>query len=996
MLLNLTYVILQTWKGIKVKKLLERIDKEIMLSETVNGFPNIDQTLRESRKKEQNIRCFILLIIFIILFAILLHRLFELQIVNGQKYADDFQLQITRTVRDHNTRGIIYDCNGEILAYNELVYTVTMVDDGTYSSERERQLAINSVIYSVIRKLNENNEQINNELKIEVGADGDYVYTVTGRALARFKADIFGKADSNDMTPEEMAISADDMIRFLSGNSKYALYGEGNSPYSEKELQEHGLPEKYTREEVLTIIGIRYMLSVNAYKKYIPITLARNVSDKTVAYILENNQALTGIDIGEDWDRVYTGGEAFSHILGHTGKISSEEMERYADSDKSYTSDSIVGKSGIEQYMENELQGIDGEREILVNNVGKIVGEEKIIKETVSGKDVYLSIDKNLQITVYRILEQNLAGIIASNLINAKKFDKTYISDTTDIRIPIYDVYMALIDNSVIQLSDLYRADATELERHIAALLEEKNEEVLKDLKVELLDGNTDYNHLSEEMQEYVTYITSKLEILNESSIDREDDIYKKWKDKSGISVKEFLTYAVCNRWISAGCIDSEHGYFTTDEMYALLIESIEKKIAYDSEFEKILFKWLLFEDRIMGNDICRLLYDRQILSVADDDYEKLVSGAIDAFSFMKKKIEQLEITPAQLALDPCSASAVVVQQETGKVLALVSYPGYDNNRLANQMDSVYYNGLLNDKSLPLYNRATQQLTAPGSAFKPITVIAGLQEGVISLDSSVFCDGVFDKVFPNLKCWKHSGHGNVANAPTALQYSCNDYLCEIAYRLGTVNGMEYADNVALGSLQEYSKLFCLDKKSGIEIAESKPHITDAYGIPSAIGQGTHNYATVQLARYVNTIASKGDVFQLSLVKGIEETNGSFVENHAVLENKVELPDSIWDTVSAGMVQFAQNNSVLRDMEISIAGKTGTAQESKSRPDHALFVGYAPAETPEITIAVRIANGYGSSNATAVGRSIFNYYFGLESQEEIVIGKASQALNTRTD
>ena len=97
-----------------------------------------------------------------------------------------------------------------------------------------------------------------------------------------------------------------------------------------------------------------------------------------------------------------------------------------------------------------------------------------------------------------------------------------------------------------------------------------------------------------------------------------------------------------------------------------------------------------------------------------------------------------------------------------------------------------------------------------------------------------------------------------------------------------------------------------------------------------------------------------------------------------------------------MVQFAQNNSVLRDMEISIAGKTGTAQESKNRPDHALFVVYAPAKTPEITIAVQIANGYGSSNATAVGRSIFKYYFNLESQEKIITGEASQALNTRTD
>lgn len=975
---------------------MERIDKEMFFLKKASSFLNNSHAEKDRVRKDQNIRCFILQFIFIALFSILIHRLFVLQIVNGQKYAEDVELQITRTIREHNTRGNIYDCNGEILAYNELVYTVTMIDDGTYASERERQLSINSVIYCVMKKLNENNEQINNELKIEVGTDGNYVYTVSGRALARFKADIFGESDPDDMTPEQVNMSANDMIQFLAGNSKFALYGTGKSFYSEEELQKYGLPKEYTDEEVLTIVGIRYMLSLNEYKKYVPITLARNISDKTVAYIMENNQSLIGIDIGQDWERTYTGGEAFSHILGYVGKISSEEMEKYADSDRDYTPDSIVGKSGIEQYMESELQGLNGEKQIVVNNVGKVVGEENIIKETVRGKDVYLSIDKDLQIAVYHILEQNLAGIISSNLINTKKFDKNHISDTSDIRIPIYDVYIALVNNSIIQLSDLYCADATELERHIAKVLEEKKGEVLNSLKEELLNGNTDYSRLSEEMQEYISYITGKIEILNESSIDKEDDVYKRWKDKSGISVKEFLTYAIENGWIAAGFIDSEQGYFTADEMFVLLIENIEKKITDDNEFEKILFKWLLFENRIKGSDICRLLYDQQILSVADDDYEKLVSGQIDAFSFMKKKIEQLEITPAQLALDPCSASAVVVQQETGKILALVSYPGYDNNRLANQMDSAYYNRLLNDKALPLYNRATQQLTAPGSTFKPITVIAGLQERVISPDSSVLCDGVFDKVSPNLKCWKHTGHGNVINAPTALQYSCNDYLCDIAYRLGTINGMEYTDNAALESLQEYSKLFYLDKKSGVEIAESQPHVTDAYGIPSAIGQGTHNYATVQLVRYVNTIASRGNVFQLSLVKGIADTNGNFVENNAVLENKVELPDSVWDTVSSGMVQFAQNNSVLRDMEISIAGKTGTAQESKSRPDHALFVGYAPAETPEITIAVRIANGYGSSNSTAVGKDIFNYYFGLENQEKIVTGEASQAFNTRTD
>lgn len=944
----------------------------------------------------KNIRGYILQIIFIILFSILLHRLFDLQIVNGQKYAKDFVLQTTRTVRDYNTRGVIYDCNGEVLAYNELVYTVTMVDNGIYTTERERQLTINSIIYRVTRKLRENREQIQNEFKIEKNTYGDYAFTVTGKALTRFRADIFGKTDPNSLTTEQQNMSANDIMQYLSGNSKFALFGVGKSAYSEEELAQYELPKEYTMEEILTIVGIRYMLSANAYKRYIPIVIARNVSEKTAAYILENNDLLMGVDIELDWNRVYTGGEAFAHLLGYTGKISSEELENYAGSDRDYTIDSIVGKSGIEQSLEHVLQGIDGERQIVVNNVGKTVGEARIIKETVSGKDVYLSIDKNLQIAIYHILEQNLAGIITSNLVNTKRIDKTKLSDTSKIRIPIYDVYIALIDNSVIQLDSLYRTDATKLEQHIAALLEEKNKEVLEEIRKELLDKNTEYSRLSEEMQTYISYIVSQTELLDQASIDKEDEIYQKWLAKQEITVKEFLMHAIKNDWINDKYLDTQRGYFTIDEMYVLLITNITKNITEDDEFKKCFFQWLLYEDRIKGSDICQLLYDQQILSTADSDYEKIMSGAIDAFSFMKRKIEQLAITPAQLALDPCSASAVVVQQETGKVLALVSYPGYDNNRLANQMDAAYYNKLLNDKSLPLYNRATQQLTAPGSTLKPITIVAGLQEGVITPESAVFCDGVFDKVIPHLKCWKHIGHGNVVNAPTALQYSCNDYLCEIAYRLGTDSSMEYTDRAALESLQKYAKYFCLDRKSGIEIAESQPHVTDAYGIPSAIGQGTHNYTTVQLARYVNTIASKGNAFQLSLIKGIADKNNEIIENKSVLERKIELPEFVWNTVHSGMVQFAQNNSVLQNMSIGIAGKTGTAQESKSRPDHALFVGYAPVETPEITISVRIANGYGSSNATAVGRSIFNYYFGLESQENILTGEASQALNVSTD
>src|SRR5699024_3760727 len=145
----------------------------------------------------------------------------------------------------------------------------------------------------------------------------------------------------------------------------------------------------------------------------------------------------------------------------------------------------------------------------------------------------------------------------------------------------------------------------------------------------------------------------------------------------------------------------------------------------------------------------------------------------------------------------------VVTDTLTGEVLACVCYPGYDNNRLAGQMDEEYYYSIYNNASLPLYNRDTQQISAPGSTFKPVTVIAAMEEGIINAGTAVVCDGVFDKVAPPLKCWHEAGHGSVSGAASALQNSCNDYLCEISYRLGMGEDGMYSDEQALAVLQEY-------------------------------------------------------------------------------------------------------------------------------------------------------------------------------------------------
>ncbi|MDE7277693.1 MAG: peptidase, partial [Lachnospiraceae bacterium] len=391
--------------------------------------------------------------------------------------------------------------------------------------------------------------------------------------------------------------------------------------------------------------------------RYVPVTLAGDVSEETVAYIKENNECLSGIDIGQEWERVYEGGEAFSHILGYVGKISAEELEAYEGSAKEYTVDSIVGKTGIEQYLEKELQGVDGERHFIVNNVGKVVGEETIVSESVSGRDVYLSIDKDLQTAGYHILEQKLSDIIAANLINVKEFDKTGLADTTEIRIPIYDVYIALFENQVIRTADFYRSNATELERLIAEVWEQEQEEVLEALRQELLEGDTGYCDLAAKMQAYESYIVDECGLLEDSLIGSNDAVYSRWKNGGDISIKEFLLYAIESGWLRTDVLDSAKRYFTTEEMYELLVEYIEERLKNSSALKKMLFRYMILEDKISKTDICMLLYDQGILPATDEDYEKLLAGKMDAFSFMKKKIGQLQITPAQLALDPCSAS---------------------------------------------------------------------------------------------------------------------------------------------------------------------------------------------------------------------------------------------------------------------------------------------------------------------------------------------------
>lgn len=937
-------------------------------------------------------RSAILAVLFTILAFFLIHRLYDLQIINGEEYRNNFSLKTTKTLDLKSTRGNIYDRNGNVLASNELSYSLTIEDSGSYSSNRERALSLNGEAYRIANILLAHGDKLDNDFHVVIGADGNYAFNVSGTSLLRFKADVYGHAKVDELSTAEQNATAEDMMNFLISEKEFAI-SRTNEPYTAKELSDHGLPQDLTRQNILDIAFIRYQLFTTSYRKYVPVTIATAVSNESVADLTEQKNTLTGIDIVEDTIRVYDNPECFASIIGYTGKVSSEDLAELQAKNSKYSSSSIVGKSGIEKIMETSLQGFDGEETVYVDNLGKVLETDESSKiEPTAGNDVYLTIDKNLQIATYKMLEQRIAGVLESVIVNQKEF-KTTSTDTADIRIPIYDVYNAIIENSVIDITHFTADDASPNEKLLEEAYQEKQKEVFASLNEQLTGSNPlPYNQLDKEMKEYESYIvdnllTSDTGILNSSAIDKTDSTYLAWSRDESISLQEYLTYAASKNWINISAFAEDNTYLDSSEIYAKLSEYIENYLSTDQIFSKKLYKYLLFADRIDANEIINVLYDQGVFSTDDGLYKDYQAQKISNFDLIINKIHNLILTPAMLALDPCSGSAVITNPKTGEILACVTYPGYDNNRLANNMDVKYYNKLASDLSGPFYNKATQQKTAPGSTFKLITATAGLEEGVIDINTTFNCTGVFDLVDTPLSCWLKTGHG-ILNVVGGIKNSCNVFFCNVAYKLGINEEGNWSDSLSLGKLQSYAKMYHMDQNSGIEIPEATPQISDQYAIPSAIGQGTHSYTTTQLARYVSTLANSGTCWNLSLLDKLTDTNGNLLEDYTpTAAGTVSISSNTWDIIHEGMREVIESKAEYSDLPIAVAGKTGTAQESKSRPSHSLFICYAPYDDPTISMAIRIGNGYSSTNAILAGKDILQYYFNLVDKSQLITGTA---------
>ena len=337
-----------------------------------------------------------------------------------------------------------------------------------------------------------------------------------------------------------------------------------------------------------------------------------------------------------------------------------------------------------------------------------------------------------------------------------------------------------------------------------------------------------------------------------------------------------------------------------------------------------------------------------------------------------------------------------VVKVDTGEPLALVSYPTYD---AATMLEN--YETLVADENAPLYNRALMGVYAPGSTFKPCTATALLAENIVSPLLTIKTEGQFTKYIDDgyaPECWIYSTykytHGEI-NVVQAITYSCNYFF------------YYYGDLLGIDKMAHYAKLYGLGEHTGIELPEvtgqmSTQSFKEQYtGIPwfqgdtlqSAIGQSFTEFTPLQMAEYCAALANGGTRYSASLLKEVRSYDYSqtLFQRETEVLSRVEIDPSIFEAIQYGMwgVIYDAASTIKEDWldcNITVAGKTGTAQRGEGLVNNAMFILYAPYDPytePEIAIAIAVEKGGAGATLSSVARQVVDYYFTFQSSANTV-------------
>ena len=354
----------------------------------------------------------------------------------------------------------------------------------------------------------------------------------------------------------------------------------------------------------------------------------------------------------------------------------------------------------------------------------------------------------------------------------------------------------------------------------------------------------------------------------------------------------------------------------------------------------------------------------------------------------LEKQIAHMQNTMAEDDGGLADAGAVVaVDVKTGEILAMANYPTFDLSEYYSN-----YSELATDPMQPLFNRSTQGTYVPGSIFKPSVGVAGMAEGIIERDSLIECNHIYTR-FTDYQPRCLGNHGRI-DLNFALTVSCNVFFYDTGYLLGIDKIADYANRLGLGVPTGIEIEESLGRTSTPELFEKlrshyDPPETWSAGnvLQAAIGQLDNKFTPLQLASYTATLANNGQRMKLHLIKEVKSYDlKETVETvEPVVLNTVEADEEVWDAVREGMVSVSRDTTYgssryyLGAYPITVASKTGSPQ-SHGTTD-ATFICYAPAEDPQIAIAVVIENGASGPKAAPVAVEILDEYFGFNQEEE---------------
>ena len=345
------------------------------------------------------------------------------------------------------------------------------------------------------------------------------------------------------------------------------------------------------------------------------------------------------------------------------------------------------------------------------------------------------------------------------------------------------------------------------------------------------------------------------------------------------------------------------------------------------------------------------------------------------------------------------AGAAVVLNVKTGEVIAMASYPDYDPTAFVNGIDTNTWNYYINGDTKPLENKAISAMYSPGSTYKMVTALAGLETGTITPKTKINDTGVFRKYNSSWRCWNRYGHGYL-NVSQAIEHSCNYFFYDLGDRLGIDNLAKYSYYLGLG---HKTGIELKGEISGVlasnEIAKQENRVWNpGETISAAIGQSYNTFTPLQMAKYVAMIANRGKKLDVTIVKSIINPDGSEVardEYEAYVNEKLGLQEDDTEEMNfkeenieailEGMRGVTSESggtaySTFKNFNIEVGGKTGSAQTGVQGKTNAWFVGFAPFDDPEIAIVVFVRNGGHGSYTAEVAREIIAQYFGMNTNQ----------------